>query len=762
MSERKGRIEDQRLVTGQGRYTDDIAEPGALSVAFLRSPHAAARVVGLDTTAAKAMPGVHAVLTAADLAADGVGPVQAPLNVEGPDGHKWHAVPRTLLASDRVRFVGEPVAMVLAETREAAMDAAEAIEAEFDEVDAVVDVRAAMEEGAPAVFDERPGNVGYVWERGDWEKAGAALAASAHRVSITVPVSRVNAAAMEPRTANARREGETWVFHVSHQAPQSMKDALVKAFGVPAEALRVVAGDVGGSFGMKAGPLREEMLIFWAARRLDRAVRWRADRTDDFLADEGGRDVLMEVELGLDAEGIFTAERVRMLQNVGAYVSARSLPPVLNFGGVAGVYRTPVIAGRVVAVMTNTAPVAPYRGAGRPEATLAIERAVDEAARLIGMDPVTLRRKNLIPPEAMPWRSPFLFDYDVGEFERVLDAGIAQADLAGFAARRAESEARGKLRGLGLALCIEAAGGPYGTPGRDFADVALSEDGTVTVLTGAFDAGQGLETAMVDLVAGALGISADGFRYVQGDTANVPRGKGMGGSSAMIVGGSAALDAVDKLLLQAKALASDELEAAQDDLEYESGAFRVVGTDRAVDLARLARVASEKGTPLRGSGDFQPKEATFPNGCHVCEVEVDPETGLTQVVSYRAIEDIGRVLNTQLAEGQIHGGVAQGLGQVLMEEMRFGADGQVLSASYMDYAIPRADDMPPVTCGFVEIDTELNPLKVKGVGEAGSVGGLAAGMNAVCDALASAGVTAFDMPASPSRVWEALNAARAG
>ncbi|MCF3932452.1 xanthine dehydrogenase family protein molybdopterin-binding subunit [Acuticoccus sp. M5D2P5] len=760
MSERKGRIEDLRLVTGRGRFTDDVAEPGALHVAFLRSPHAAARIVAIDAAVAIAMDGVVAVLTGADLVADGIGPVQAPMKLEGPDGRTWEAVERPLLATGHARFVGEPVAMVVAETRAAAMDAAEMIEVEFDESDAVVDVDTALGEGAPRVHETRPGNVGYEWGRGDWDAVGDVIAASAHRVALRIPVSRVNAAAMEPRNALARQEGETLVLYASHQAPQNLKSLLVGAFGIEAGSLRVVAGDVGGTFGMKAGPMREEMLTLWAARRLGRAVRWRADRTDDFLSDEGGRDVVMEVELGLDAGGIFTGQRVRMLQNVGAYVTGRSLPPIMNFGGIAGVYRTPHIAGRVVGVMTHTVPIAPYRGAGRPEATLAIERAVDAAARQIGIDPVTLRRQNLIPPEAMPWRSPFIFDYDVGEFERVLDAGLERGDVAGFAARRADSEARGKLRGMGLALCIEVAGGPYTAPSTDYADVTLDADGTVTVLGGAFNAGQGLETAMIDVVADALGIGPDDFRYRQGDTDAVPRGKGMGGSSGMIVAGSAALDAVDKVLDQAKRFAADELEVAQDDLEYGAGRFRIVGTDRAVDLKTIAGVAAAKGTPLHGAGEFKPKSATFPNGCHICEVEVDPETGCVAVLSYRAIEDIGRVLNEQLAEGQIHGGVAQGLGQVFMEAMRFGGDGQVLSASYMDYAVPRADDLPVVDCGFAEVETELNPLKVKGVGEAGSVGGLAAGMNAVCDALASAGVTDFAMPASPGRIWEALRAAR--
>lgn len=760
MADRTGRVEDLRFITGQGRYSADVAEPAALRVAFVRAPLASARIGVIDTEAAAAMPGVVAVLTAADLAADGIRPVQAGLSVEGPDGHVWTEVKRPLLAEERVRFVGEPVAMVVAGTLEEAMDAAEAVDVTYDDLPAVVAMDEATAEGAATVFDERPGNLGFRWAHGDWSAAEAAIAGAAHRVTLSTRVSRVNAAAMEPRNALARPEGNRWALYASHQGPQGLRGALSSAFDVPAEAVRVVADDVGGTFGMKAGPLREEMLTFYAARKIGRAVRWIADRTEDFLGDEAGRDVAMDVTLGVDGDGRFTGLTVAMRANLGAYVTGRSQPPLFNVGGIAGVYRTPVVAATIDGILTNTAPVAAYRGAGRPEATLAIERTVDKAAREIGLDPVELRRRNLIMPDEMPWQSPFIFNYDSGDFPRIMDDGVALGDVAGFPARRQESEARGRLRGLGVAMCIESAGGPYGRTSADFAHVGVDEDGTITLKGGAFNAGQGLETAMIDLAAAALGVPADRFRYVQGDTDQVAQGKGMGGSSAMISCGSAAVAAVDDLLDKAKAMAADALEVSDVDLEYQDGSFRVVGTDRSIALARLAADATAAGQALLGNGSFKPEESTFPNGCHVCEVELDPDTGATTILAYSAVEDIGRVLNPQLASGQIHGGVAQALGQVFQEEMVYSPrEGQLLSASYMDYSVPRADDLPLINTAFTAVETALNPLKVKGVGEAGSVGALAAGLNAVCDALASRGVTSFDMPATPSRVWSALNAA---
>ncbi|MBY6165547.1 xanthine dehydrogenase family protein molybdopterin-binding subunit [Pseudooceanicola nitratireducens] len=759
---RKGRVEDHRLASGKGRYTDDLAVEGALWSVFLRSPHARARITGIDTSDAAGMPGVVAVFTAADLAADGVGPVQADMALAGPDGRTWAHTPRPLLAEGEARFVGEPLAMVIATTRDAALDAAEAVMADLEDLDPVVTLSDARAKGAPLVHADRPGNIGADWARGDWDKAGEALAASAHRVTLSGPISRVTAATLEPRNAVARPEpGGRIALYASHQNPPALRGALATAFGMDAAQIRVVGGDVGGAFGMKAGPTREEMLCFWAAKRLMRPVRWRADRGEAMQADEGGRAIDFRAELGLDADGRFTTLTVQIDVDMGAYATGRSLPMVMNLGGVAGVYTTPVIAGRVTGYLTNTVPVGAYRGAGRPEATYIIEMLIDRAARQLGIDRIELRRRNLIRPEQMPWEPVWYFGYDSGSFEEVLDAGIDRADLSGFDSRRAKSAARGRVRGLGLALCIETAGGMWGRRGVDYTNVALNADGSISIAAGAFSAGQGVETALIDLAAEGLEIAPDRITYAQGDTDVIARGGGMGGSGAMIKCGSALQGAVQTLLADAKALAGEELEADVADIEYSGGTFRIAGTDREITLEAIAQVAGEKGVPLAAQGEFSPEAPTFPNGCHVCEVELDPETGRFEVLSYTGVEDIGRVLQPQIAEGQVQGGVAQALGQVFMEEIRYGeGDGQLLTGSFMDYAMPRAKDLPNYDCSFFTVPTGQNPLGVKGVGEAGSVGGMAAGMSAVMDALAQLGVTDFAMPASPGRVWAAIEAAK--
>lgn len=761
-TDRRGRIEDHRLLTGQGRYTDDLKVADATCAVFARAPMASARFGAIDLTDALAMPGVVAIYTAQDLKADGVGPVQAPMALKGPDESTWNATNRPLLADGVVRFVGEPFAMVIAQTREQALDAAELIAPDFEDLAAVVTIDQARADGAALVHADRPGNVGAKWSRGDWEAAETALAASAHRVKLSGPISRVTAVTMEPRNAVARPEpGNRLALYASHQNPPAMRAALAGAFSREPASIRVVGGDVGGAFGMKSGPLREEMLTFWAAGKLDRPVRWRGDRSEGFLTDEGGRAMEFEAELGLDQDGNFTALTVALCLDAGAYVTARSLPPVLNFGGVAGVYTTPIIAGRLDAYLTNTVPVAPYRGAGRPEATYVIECLIDKAARDLGLDRIALRRRNLIAEDQMPWPADFYFGYDSGAFEKVLDAGMERGALAGYPDRKAASEAAGKVRGLGLALCIETAGGMWGNPGRDWTDVELHADGSVTVGAGAFSAGQGIETAMTDLAAEGLEISPDSISYVQGDTDVIAKGAGMGGSGAMIKGGSALRAATDKIIADAKALAGEELEADVADIEYSEGMFRIAGTDVEIGLTEIARIAGEKGIPLMAKGEFAPEAPTFPNGCHICEVELDPETGKMDIVSYAGVEDIGRVINPQIAEGQIQGGVAQALGQIFLEEIVYDQDGgQLLTGSFMDYAMPRAKDLPNYNCGFYQVPTGMNPLGVKGVGEAGSVGGMAAGMNAVMDALAQVGVQEFDMPATPGRVWNAINAAR--
>jgi len=759
------RREDDRFVSGRGQYTDDVNREGALWTAFARAPVASAKILSVDVSAALEVPGVVAVLTAEDLATDGIPDFSVPIGIHNIDGSPTKATPRPLLARDRIRFLAEPVAMVIAETSAIAQDAIELVAIDYDDIPAVLTPADAGAEGAALLWDDRPANKAFHWRAGDVEGTAKALASSHHVARLSTHITRVSAMPMEPRSALAYvDENGKSVLQLSHQNPHALRANLCEVFGLGRDDVRVLIGDVGGSFGMKSAFLREEALVFWAARRLNRPVRWTATRSETFLSDEQGRDVYVDAELGLDADGRFTAFHVRYDINVGAYLSGRSAAPVLNFGGIAGVYTTPYIVGEAAAYFTNTPPTAPYRGAGRPDATYVIERIIDIAAQEMGIDPAELRRRNLIPPEAMPYQTPFLFRYDCGEFERNMNRALEMAEYEGFPARQRQARERGKLRGLGIANPIEVAAGPYAKPGKDFATIRAHADGTVTLYAGAMSVGQGLDTALSSLVAERLGLPLENVRYVQGDTDAMDNGKGSGGSAALTVGGSAIVVGVDALLEKGREIAAEELEAAAFDIEYVNGSFRIVGSDRQISLADVAAIAeqrAENAAGLSAAGEFIPPHATFPNGCHVCEVEIDPETGRTEVIRYVSVEDVGRVLNPLLVEGQIHGGVAQGLGQVLMEEIRFGSDGQLVSGSFMDYAIPRADDLPMIESDNLETPTELNPLGVKGVGEAGTVGGIAAAMNAVNNALAQVGVRHFDMPATPSRVWEAIQNAQA-
>jgi len=759
------RREDDRLVSGRGSYADDVRHDGALRAAFVRAPHASARILSIDASAAQEQPGVIAVLTAADLVTDGVRDFSVPVKLAHVDGGFSTETPRPLLARDRVRFLAEPVAMVVAETEALANDAAELVSVEYETIPAVLDPFAAAEEGAPQLWEDRPGNVAFHWRRGDVEGVEAALASSHHVARLKSHISRVSAMPMEPRSALAYiDEDGRPVLRVSHQSPHILRNTLRALFGIERTGLRVIAGDVGGSFGMKSGLLREETLVFWAARHLKRAIRWTAGRNEAFLSDEQARDVHVTSELGLDKDGRFTALRVRYEVNVGAYLSGRSGAPIANFGGIAGVYTTPLIVGEALGYFTNTQPTAPYRGAGRPDATFVIERIIDVAAQEMGIDPAELRRRNLIPPEAMPYQTPFVFRYDCGEFERNMDRALELANYASFTARREAAYKRGRLRGIGIANPIEVAAGPYAKPATDYATVRAHPDGTVTLFSGAMSVGQGLETALSTLVAERLGLPLERIRYVQGDTDLLANGKGNGGSAALTLCGPAIQLGIDEMLEKARQIASDQLEASPLDLEFAEGAFRIVGSDRVISLGDLARVAEDSmendSAGLAGSGEFTLPHPTFPNGCHLCEVEIDPDTGEVEVMDYVSVEDVGRVLNPMLVEGQIHGGVAQGIGQALLEMIRFGEDGQLITGSLMDYALPRASDLPNMKSENLETPTELNPLGVKGVGEAGTVGGLAAAMNAVCNALAQVGVRHLDMPATPFRVWEAIQRAK--
>ena len=755
------RREDDRFLTGRGQYVDDLRHDGALTAVFVRSPHPSARIRSIDAAAALAHPGVVAVFTSADVRADNVDECSRPFRLARVGGGEDVETRRPLLAEDRARFVGEPVALVIADGAAAAQDAAERVEVDYAPDPAVTDVALASAADAPLVWQDRAGNLAFHWREGRVDDCEAALAGS-HRVTRLVSrISRVSAAPMEPRAAlSYPGEDGRMVLHASHQGPHLLRNEIAAAFGLDRTQLCVLAGDVGGSFGMKSGAMREEMAIFWAARRLQRPVRWTATRSESFLGDDQARDVGVSAELGLDADGRFTALRVRYDINVGAYMTWRSTTPIVNFGGIAGVYTTPVIVGEALGYFSHTPSTTAYRGAGRPDATYAIERLIDVAAWESGIDPVELRRRNLIPKEAMPYQTPFIFRYDCGDFERNMDRALALSAHAGFAARREAARQRGKLRGIGIANPIEVAGGPYRKPATDWSIVQAHADGTVRLIVGTMSVGQGLDTALSTLLAQRLDLPTESVVYVQGDTDAIPEGKGNGGSAALIVGGTAVDLGAQDLLGKARAIAAQELEVSADDLQYAKGVFRVAGSDIEITLAEVAQAAHQQdGATLAGTAHFTPTHATFPNGCHVCEVEIDPDTGVVEVVGYVSVEDVGRVLNPLLVEGQIHGGVAQGIGQALMEQIRFDTAGQLITGSFMDYAMPCASDLPRFVGENPETPTDLNPLGVKGVGEAGTVGALAATMNAVCNALQVAGIRHLDMPATPVRVWHALREA---
>ena len=756
------RHEDDRLITGRGQYVDDIQHSGALRAVFVRSTYASATIRSIDVSAARSHPGVVAVLTGDDMAEDGLDACPAPFKLPQGDGSFAVETPRPYLVRDRVRFVGEPVAIVIAETSAAALDASELVMIDYEEIPVVVEPFAAAAQGAPQVWEDRPGNIAFHWRAGDAEKVEAALAASHRVVRLHSHISRVCAVPLEPRSALVfMGDDGRPVLRVSHQQPYQLRRAIATLFRMDVNDLRVIAGDVGGSFGMKWGPLREEILVFWAARRLKRALRWTAERNESFLSDGHARDVFVTSELGLDDDGRFTALRVHYDVNVGAYMSGVSTAPIGNIGGISGVYTTSVTAAEVVGIFTNTQSTSAYRGAGRPDATYAIERVIDVAAAETGIDPAELRRRNLIPPDAMPYKTSFLLEYDCGDFERNLDKALELAAYASFPARREEARQRGQLRGIGIAMPIEMAGGV----GADWSTIRAHPDGTVTLKAGAMSVGQGLETAFPRLVAERLGIPLSRVRYSQGDTDLLESGRGSGGSSALVQGGAATVWGVDDLVKKGKLVAAGLLEASPADIELVDGHFRIVGTDRSITLGELAREIEEHPRDgkeeFAGSGYFKPDGPTFPNGAHICEVEIDPQTGLVTPIRYVAVEDVGRVLNPALVEGQIHGGVVQGLGQIFLEEMRYDATGQLVTGSFMDYAMPRAADMPEIVSVNLETSTALNPLGVKGVGEAGTVGALSAGMNAICHALQPAGVRQLDMPATPARVWQALQDAAA-
>ena len=746
----QGRIEDARFVTGRGAYVDDLSLDGMVHGVLARAPMPG-DIVQVDVSAARAVPGVLGIWTAADLAESGPTHLPCGVALPGSNGETAFQAARPVLATGRARFTGEGVAFVVAETWAAAREAADLVEIDLDDIGTVVGSREARAEGAPAVWDEVPDNIAFVWERGEMAAARAAVAAAPRRVTLDSHISRVAVNSMEPRGCVGEVAGGRLVLHASCQSPHGMKAALAKIFDVAPADIRVIARDVGGSFGMKAGAYVEDVLCLYVARALGRPVKWIADRSEGFLCDDHGRDTMVGATLGFDDDGALLGLTAHFDLNIGAYLSGRSMAAGLgNLGGISGVYRIGPTAATAYGVFTNVHTLGPYRGAGRPDATYTIERLLDLAAAELGLDPFEMRMRNLIPPEAMPYDTKFAFEYDCGEFAKNMKQAAELSGRDGFSDRHSDSAARGKLRGIGYANPIEVAGGPFANPGPDHARVTVNPDGTVLIHAGCMSTGQGLQTMFSDMVAKGLGISQGDIRFSQGDTDDLPGGRGSGGSSSTPTGGSSMTLAVREVIEKGTEIASEMLEAAVADITFGDGAFRVAGTDRSVSLAEVA-ASQEDG--LAGQSKFTPSKVTFPNGCHVCEVEIDPETGQLEVCRYTVVEDVGRVMNLTMLTGQMHGGVAQGVGQSLMERMVYDGDGQPLSGSFMDYAMPRADMMPEIRFRTREVRTKVNPVGAKGVGEAGTVGSMVCVINAVCDAL---GVAHFEMPASPDRVWEAL------
>ncbi|MBN9563681.1 MAG: xanthine dehydrogenase family protein molybdopterin-binding subunit [Alphaproteobacteria bacterium] len=762
------RVEDPRLLKGNGRYTDDIAPPGMLCGVVLRSPHAAARITGIDIAAAKSVPGVAAIYTSADLKADGIGGLPCAVPVKSRDGSDRADPPHPALADGAVHHVGDPVAFIVAETDDAARDAAELIDVQYDVLPSVTDLPTATDPGQPLVWDNVPNNIAFDWEIGDKARTDALFAQAARTVSLTVVNNRIVVSSMEPRVALAEYDaGEArWTLYANTQGGWLIKNLMAPLFGAEPDKFRVITPDVGGGFGMKLFLYAEHVLTCYAARKLGRPVKWTSERSEAFLCDTQGRDNVTLGELAVDKDGKFLALRTRNLANMGGYLSnfGPYIPTYAGTSVLASVYGFQQVYANVIGVFTNTVPVDAYRGAGRPEANYLVERLVDAAARELGIDRVELRRRNMVPPSAMPHSTPVGKTYDSGDFVRVLDAALAKMDWNGFAGRRAEATRRGKRRGIGLSYYLEATGGDP----TERAEIRFADDGFVDVYVGTQSTGQGHETAYVQLTADRLGIDGDKVRIRQGDTDTIPVGGGTGGARSLYSEGQAILVTAASVIEKGKRAASEALEAAVADIAFDAGRFSIVGTDRGIDILALAATqrqkagAGQQATTLDAAEIANIDNHTFPNGCHMAEVEVDPDTGHIELVRYVVCDDVGKAVNPMIVRGQVHGGVTQGFGQAVLERTAYDpSSGQLLSGSWMDYALPRAGDLPDIEVEFIEVPCTTNPLGVKGAGEAGAVGSPPAVMNAIVDALSEAGVKQLDMPATPERVWRALAAARA-
>jgi aerobic carbon-monoxide dehydrogenase large subunit len=758
------RVEDPRFITGRGRYVDDIDLPRQCYGVVLMSQHAHARIKSIDTIKAKSAEGVIAVLTGADVEADKLGSF-SPVMPEDMGGPKGYRTMRSILAIGKVRSVGERVAFVIAETLLQAKSAAELIEVDYEPLPAVVLLEDAVKPGSPAVWDEAPDNVSVGLMMGNKEATDAAFANAKHVVTLKLNNSRVSANAIEPRAAIGQYhpDNDSYTLYSTSQNPHGTRAHVAgNVLKIPESKLHVISPDVGGGFGMKNGNYPEDALVCWASRRCGgRPVKWVATRSESFLGDAHGRDQVVTGELALDENGKILGMRVRALHAMGSHLFEASIVvPLFAIKLAPGVYNIPAVHAAAQAVLTNTAPMAPYRGAGRPEATFLIEQLMDRAAQVIGVDPIEIRRRNFVPPSAMPYKLHSGVAYDSGEFMRIMDECLQLADWNGFAKRAAESKKRGQLRGRGIGYFVEEA-----AIFNDRMVIRFDPSGTLMIIAGTHSHGQGHQTVYAQMVHEWLGVPMESIRFIQGDTNEVPIGRGTYGSRSMHVGGNALKRAADAIIEKAKPMAAMMMEAS--DIEFKDGSFRIVGTDRSLPLTAVAQslfrpmfLPPQFDVGLEASGTFAAEPSNYPNGCHVCEVEIDPETGVVTLARYTSVGDVGKIINPLLCAGQVHGGIAQGVGQALMEAIAFDGDGQLITGSFQDYAMPRAEDFPELVSELTEVPATTNPLGIKGAGEAGATGAPPAVISAILDALKPLGIEHIDMPATASRVWSAINAQR--
>ena len=762
------RREDPRLLMGRGRYYDDLKVADQLYASIVRSPHAHADIKSIDTRAALQIPGVHAVLTGKDYAADALGTMPSMAPYKKRDGGPMYLPHRPAIAIGRALHVGYPVAVAIADTLELARNAAERVEVDYSPRPAVVSALEAFAPGAPQLYDDCPNNEAYFYQAGDKAAVDAAFARAAHVIEQRLVINRVTANTLEPRGVTGEYDRGTgrYTLHCGFQRPWLFRNGIAETtMKIPEAQLRLVTGDIGGSYGLRGSIYPEIILMLWAARRVGKPVKWLSTRNEAHISDDDARDNIVDAALALDKDGKFLGVRIRSFGNLGAFVSFRgAMPPVVNIGTVCGVYTTPALHVAISGMLTNTHCTSPYRGAGRPEASYMMERLIDMAADEIGMDPAELRRKNTIPPSAMPYKTPLTFTYDSGRFEENMDRTMKLADWRGFEARRKEAAKRGILRGIGISNTIEQAADPT----IETAEIRFDPLGGMTFVTGSISHGQGHATIQTQILVDWLGVDPDSIKFIQGDTEAVAFGMGTGGSRSTTMSGGAIVMVADKIITKGKKLAAHILEASETDMEFKDGRFTIAGTDRGMGIHDVAKAAFklEKLPPgmepgLYETATYRAHSGNFPNGCHICEVEIDPDTGVTKVVGYWVVDDVGTVINPMLVKGQIMGGIAQGMGQVLMEDKAYDPQtGQVIAGSFMDYAMPRAEHFCSVTIEDNPVPTSTNPLGVKGAGEAGTVGSLSAGVNAIVDALSHLGIRHIDTPCTSYRVWRAIQGAQ--